>query len=113
MMSGYFLILLMLLIELGVLIFVQFYLDDVILIVSGATKEEISLIIIIVYLLLRAFASVVAFFIFFKIVNKPEDPEFKIPWIVGMLLLPLFTSLVYLIFGNHGLRKTLRLWWKQ
>ena len=105
MMSGYFLILLMLLIELGVLVFVQFYLDDVILIVSGATKEEISLIIIIVYLLLRAFASVVAFFIFFKIVNKPEDPEFKIPWIVGMLLLPLFTSLVYLIFGNHGLRK--------
>ena len=43
--------------------------------------------------------------IFFRIVNKAEDPEFKIPWIVGMLLLPLFTSIIYLIFGNHGLRK--------
>ena len=105
--SGYFLVLLLLLIELGVFVFVQFYLDDFIanFIVDGSQSEIVQIWVALSYLGLRLIIFVVALIIFFKIINKEEDPEFKIPWIVGMLLLPFFFSVLYIIFGNHGLRK--------
>ena len=106
--SGYFLVILLLLLELGIIVVLQFFLDDILTAIIGSdqiTNEQISAIIVFAYMGLRIVAFIVAFFIFFRIVNKPEDPEFKIPWIVGMLLLPLFTSVIFLIFGNHGLRR--------
>ena len=60
MLSGYFLVLLILLIEIGVLIFIQFFLDDVIIMVAGAQKEDVAFIISIVYLVLRAIIFVIA-----------------------------------------------------
>ena len=110
--SGYFLVLLILLIELGAFIYVQFFLDDTVskyLTDSNLGTEELRGILSGIYLLLRLIIFIIGVIIFFRIVNKPEDPEFKIPWIVGMLLMPLFTSVVFLIFGNHGLRKKDRL----
>ena len=110
--SGYFLILLILLAELGIFVFVQFFLDDVIsnfVTNENGASENVRLLIGLIYFLIRAIIFVVGIIIFFKIVNKAEDPEFKIPWIVGMLLLPFFTAMVYLIFGNHGLSKRDRL----
>ncbi len=62
-----------------------------------------------VYLGVRIIEYVIAFTIFFKIINKVENPDFKIPWIVLMLILPLFGCFIYLVFGNHGLRKKDRL----
>ena len=103
--SGYFFILFALLLEIGVVIFVQFFLDDIIIEVIGKENVSTQLIFLATYLGIKIIAFIVAFFIFFKIVNKPEDPEFKIPWIVGMLLLPFFSSVMFIIFGNHGLRK--------
>ena len=106
--SGYFLVLLILLIELGAFIYVQFFLDDTIskvLTDSNVGTEDLRLILSLIYLLLRLIVFIVSVIIFFRIVNKPEDPEFKIPWIIGMLLMPLFTSIIFIIFGNHGLRK--------
>ena len=106
--SGYFLVLLILLIELAIIVFVQFYLDDVVKAVIDdptISQKNIDIIIALIYHPLRAVAFVVAVLIFFRIVNKHEDPEFKIPWIVGMLLLPFFTSILFLIFGNHGLNR--------
>lgn len=97
----------MLIIEVGVLIFVQFFLDDVLLNsgILSADKGVSALWTALFYLSFKLISFIVGLFIFFKIVNKEEDPEFKIPWIVAMLLLPFFTSMMYLIFGNHGLRK--------
>ena len=103
--SGYFIVLIILLLELAIFIFIQFFLEDTVAFILGKAEEDVKLTVILVYLLLRIVVFFVAFFIFFRIVNKPEDPEFKIPWIVGMLLLPFFTSVVFLIFGNHGLNK--------
>ena len=106
--SGYFLILLILLLELAVVIYVQFFLDDLISSIVEQNESSQTLVAIIVtlaYLGIKVIAFIVGLIIFFKIVNKAENPEFKIPWIVGMLLLPFFTSVVYIIFGNHGLRK--------
>ena len=106
--SGYFLILLILLLELGIFIYVQFFLDDTIarfISDEGPASETVKIVVSLIYLFLRMIIFIVAVIIFFKIVNKAEDPEFKIPWIVGMLLLPFFTSVLFIIFGNHGLSK--------
>ena len=106
--SGYFVVLIILLIELAAFIFIQFFLEDTIAFILGTAakdNKEVEAIVLLIYILLRIIVFVVSLIIFFKIVNKPEDPEFKIPWIVGMLLLPFFTSVIFLIFGNHGLRR--------
>ena len=105
--SGYFLVLLLLLIELGAFIYVQFFLEDLVVDLTNneAASDVVRIWISIIYLFLRVFIFIIAVIIFFKIIVKEEDPEFKIPWIVGMLLLPFFFSVLFLIFGNHGLRK--------
>ena len=105
--SGYLLILLMLLIELAVFIYIEFFLDDTLVKFLNEEEMDISIkaLITIFYIGLRIFAFVVEVIIFFKIINKQEDPEFKIPWIVGMLLLPFFFAVLFMIFGNHGLKK--------
>ena len=70
--SGYFLVLLILLIEIAVFIFVQFFMEDVILAVLGndAANDTVKLILSLCYLVLRAIIFVVALIIFFKIINK-------------------------------------------
>ena len=105
--SGYLLILILLLIEAGVLLFIQYGLGDVIgkWIGEDGSENLLKLLVAFGYLLVRLFGFIIAVIIFFKIVNKPENPEFKIPWIVGMLLLPFFFSMMFLIFGRHKLRR--------
>ncbi len=102
--SGYFLILFMLLIELAIVIYVQFFLDDVVL-KHVDSESKASLIIALSYIGFKLIAFIIEVIIFFKIINKFEAPDFKTPWIVGMLLLPVFFSVLFLIFANHGLRR--------
>ena len=105
--SGYLLIIFILLIELGVMIYVQFFLDDTISKILGESDSSnaVKLILMLSYIFLKLALFIIEVVIFFKIINKQEDPEFKIPWIVGMLLLPFFCAMLFLIFGNHGLKK--------
>ena len=104
--SGYFLVLFILLLEILVVVVAQFFLDDILTamgIFDNVTAATAMLALF--FLAGRVVIFIVALIIFFRIIGKFEDPEFKIPWIVAMLLLPLFTSFMYLIFANHGLRK--------
>lgn len=105
--SGYFLVLLILLIEIAAIVFIEFFLEGVIEAISTDPNinKRVKDIIELVWIVIRVVVFVISVLIFFRIVNKHEDPEFKIPWIVGMLLLPLFTSVIFLIFGNHGLNR--------
>ena len=105
--SGYFLVLLILLIEIAAIVFIEFFLEGVIEAISTDPNinDHVRGIITLVWIGIRVVVFVISVLIFFRIVNKHEDPEFKIPWIVGMLLLPLFTSVIFLIFGNHGLNR--------
>lgn len=57
------------------------------------------------YLGIKLFEFIFAIILFFKILNIQEDPEFKIIWLVGLILMPLFMIMVYVVFGNHGLNK--------
>ena len=109
--SGYLLFITLLLIELVFLSLLQKGMDTIVerIIGTDASSESVKLITAFIYFAIRLIEFVVALIIFFKIINKPEDPEFKIPWIVGMLLLPFFFSVMFIIFGSHGLRRKDRL----
>ena len=107
--SGFFLIIFVLLIEILIVVALQIFGDDIIAWILPESNVAVSLIMLAVYLLIRLVMFIVAIIIFFHIVNKPEDPEFKIPWIVGILILPLFFTFLFIVFGNHGLNKKDRL----
>ena len=102
--SGFFIFILLLLAQVGLFVFIQFGLDDILLEV-GITSENDAAIRLLIYFGIHFVEFIISFIIFFKIISKIEDPEFKIPWIVGMLLMPLLFSVLFIIFGNHGLRK--------
>ena len=110
-MSGNIVFITLLLLEVIVVLYLQFGLDDLVNRIFGLEEnvESGQAIILLIYMILRIIGFIIAVIIFFKIINKEEDPEFKIPWIVGMLLLPFFFSIMFIIFGNHGLRKQDRL----
>ena len=104
--SRTFWVLLFLLIELlfilGLQIFFRYIFDFYI---SKIENYNIHFIVSSAYLVTKIIVLVIEVLVYFKMVNKTEDPEFKIPWITTLLLLPIFASIMYLIFANHGLRK--------
>ncbi len=105
--SGLFLILLFLLVEVLVLIVIDTNLDTV---VSGIIVQKIPaasrpiIIVESVLLFVRVVSTIAAIVVFFRIINRFEDPEFKIPWLIFLLALPLTTILFFLIFADHGLK---------
>ena len=109
--SGYLLIIFLLLIELAFILVFQFGSEDILTAFLGVNTKngEIKTTLALSYMILRLIVFIVALFIFFKIINRQEDPEFKIPWIVGILLMPFFFSAIFIIFGKNGLRKKDRL----
>ena len=111
--SGELLIIIALVLEVALIIFLDFFADTIIdlMVQYGIgnlvemSPEVSQLIAIMAYIVLRLVVFVVEVVIFFRIVNREEDPEFKIPWIVGMLLFPFLVAILFLIFGRHSLRK--------
>lgn len=45
-------------------------------------------------------STVIGLLVFLNIVNKKENPEFKLPWMVVLFVLPLFGMVVYFMFAN-------------
>ena len=73
---------------------------------------------IILLVLINSFSHVFTYiYIFFIIlsmimvlylINKETSPSLKIPWLVIMMLIPLFGGILYLLFGQNHLSKNLR-----
>ena len=101
--SGFFLFVFVMLVELVVVIGVQFWLEEILNLIIPSTDLNIELIKIFVFVGIRFIEFIAAVVVFFKVLNKQEDPEFKIAWLVGIFILPLFVLTLYFIFGNHGL----------
>ena len=74
-------VILVLLLEFLAIIFVLFIAD---VLLSDEANEIITL----VGILLRAILFFIQVYIFFRIINKYENPEFKVTWIAFMSLLP-------------------------
>lgn len=48
--------------------------------------------------------QIIAFLLAIIIINKKENPEFKTPWLVIILLFPIFGVIIYLLFANYYTR---------
>lgn len=71
---------------------------------------QFSLIVTTIYYLelfpiFQLISLIIALIVFFNIVNKKECPEFKIPWLVLLFILPLFTVILYILFANPKMSK--------
>ena len=52
---------------------------------------------------------IIGIFVVLVVVNRKENPEYKIPWLFLVLVLPVFGTLFYLMFSTTKLRKKDRL----
>ena len=68
-------------------------------------REFIGKLLTIIFYTLRGILYVINIVVFFKIVNREENPEYKIPWLVFIFILPVWTITFFLIFGKTKLRK--------
>lgn len=71
---------------------------------------QIALIFTAVYFLeyfpvFQLISLIISILIFFAIVNKKEPPEFKIPWLVLLAIMPFFTIMLYILFANNKMQK--------
>ena len=71
--------------------------------VSG--RAQTNLIVSIIFYALRAILYVIDVIVFFKIIIRDENTEYKVPWLVCMFILPVWTITFYLVFGRTKLRK--------
>ena len=98
--SGLYLFVLLMIIEVLLLILVQFFIDNI-LQALGAAYVWIYL----VWGVIRLTETIFIIVLYHKILNKAEDPEFKIAWLIFLLVFPIFTAFIYIVFGNHGISK--------
>ena len=98
--SGLFLFIFLMIIEVLLVVFVTFFLE--------AFLEALSVAdfwVGIIWGIIKFVEAIVVLVLFHKILNRHEDPEFKIAWLVGLVALPFFVFFLYLIFGNRGISK--------
>ena len=58
-----------------------------------------------IYLGIRFLIWLVEVLVFFRIINKYENPEYKVTWLAFMAVFPMTTVIMYLIFGHPGLKR--------
>lgn len=57
------------------------------------------------YLTFQIISIVLGLLVFLGIINKNCNPEYKIPWLVTVLCIPLFGTVLYIIFSKNGMSK--------
>lgn len=55
-----------------------------------------------VQIYLSTFLKIISFFVVFHILSKPDNPSYKISWIIVIMAAPLMGGLFYVIFGNKS-----------
>ncbi len=58
-----------------------------------------------IFPIFQLFSVLISLMIFLHIVNKKEPPEFKIPWLVLLAVVPFFTIMAYIFFANTRISK--------
>ncbi len=81
-----------------IIVIVLLFLVQVALIFLAFTFLEI-------FPIFQLFSVLISLMIFLHIVNKKESPEFKIPWLVLLAVVPFFTIMVYILFANTKMSK--------
>ena len=96
--SGLFLFVILMIIEVLLVILLQFFLDNIFEALAISNTY-----LYIVWAAIKLGEGIAVIVLYHKILNRPEDPEFKIAWLIGILIFPFFVAFIYIIFGNHGI----------
>ena len=96
--SGLYLFILLMLIEILLIIFFLAVLRGVLEFYKVANEW-----LYIIWGSVRIIEWIFVVVLYHKILNRAEDPEFKIAWLIGLVLLPVFVAFIYIVFGNHGI----------
>ncbi len=59
---------------------------------------------IVLFIIARIIMYIVSFIVFLRIINREENPEYKIPWISFMFLAPVITLTFYFVFVRRRMR---------
>ena len=54
-----------------------------------------------VFVYLQTILDTISLIVVFWILNRNENPSYKLAWIIPILIFPIFGGLLYLIFGGH------------
>ena len=87
-------------IEVLLIVLVQFFLEAIFEALS-IDNRWVSLF----WAVVKLIESIFVIVLYHKILNKHEDPEFKIAWLIGLVVLPLFVAFIYVVFSNKGLSR--------
>ncbi len=98
--SGLYLFVLLMVVEVLLIILLQFFLDNILQALGVAYFW-----LYVAWGIIKFFETIFVIVLYHKILNRAEDPEFKIAWLIFLLIFPLFTAFIYIVFGNHGISK--------
>ena len=98
--SGLYLFVLLMIIEVLLIILAQFFIDNILQALGVAYAW-----LYVIWGIIRLVEIIFVVVLYHKILNRAEDPEFKIAWLIFLLIIPLFTAFIYIVFGNHGISK--------
>lgn len=65
----------------------------------------VTLMVLEVFTAVQIVSALVALLVLLHMVNKKENPEFKIPWLILLALFPLFTIVTYILFAHPRMTK--------
>ena len=60
------------------------------------------------YVYIHGIFIVISIAVVFYIINKKENPSYKLAWIIPILIFPIFGGLFYLVFGSHRVGKHIK-----
>ncbi|MCR5079332.1 MAG: PLDc N-terminal domain-containing protein [Bacilli bacterium] len=84
--------------------FLEYGLD---LFISGKSpdgKELSDVVAIVAFIAMRVIMYIISALVFLRIINREENPEYKIPWISLMFLAPVITLTFYVVFVRRRMR---------
>lgn len=97
-MSGLFLFIFLILLEIAAIVFLRVFLEVLFEYLSISEKWTMF-----VWAGIRVIGAIIVLVLYHKILNRQEDPEFKIAWLIGLVALPFFVLFLYIIFGKRGI----------
>ena len=89
------------------------FLFSKVVIVALLILIQLAILLVSVILLADYFATIYAVLMVLSIcitiwlVNKDQNPSYKLAWVILILAFPVFGGLFYLLFGNKGMPKKL------
>ena len=87
------------------IIFSKWSISALIFLVQVAAIVVLALLAAEYFVWFQVVATVVGILVFFAIINRQQNTDYKIPWLFLVLALPLFGTLFYLMFGQNRMRK--------